>query len=56
MRGVAPGSYKIFAWAALPEGSAEENAEFIAPFEPRGTAVNVEGGASVSVNVTLIPQ
>jgi hypothetical protein len=55
LRGVAPGSYKAFAWPSLPEGSAEENAEFIAPFEPRGVAVNVEtGAAAVSIVVPVI--
>jgi Carboxypeptidase regulatory-like domain len=57
LRGVAPGSYKVFAWASLPEGSAEENAEFIAPFEPRGVAVNVEtAAAAVNIVVPVIPR
>jgi Carboxypeptidase regulatory-like domain len=56
MRGVAPGTYKLFAWPALPEGSAEENAEFIAPFEGRGTAVNMESGGTANVEVRVIAQ
>jgi hypothetical protein len=56
MRGVAPGSYKVFAWTALPEGSAEENSDFIATFEARGTAVNVETAAPVTVDVQVITQ
>jgi len=56
IRGIAPGGYKIFAWPSLPEGSAEENDEFIAPFELRGTAVDVEAAGSANVQVRVIPQ
>jgi hypothetical protein len=54
MRGVAPGAYKLFAWKTLPEGSGEESAEFIAPFEARGVAVNVQTAAPVNIHVRLI--
>lgn len=56
IRGVAPGAYKIFAWTALPEGSAEENPDFIAPFDGRGTAVTVDVSAPVTVDITVITQ
>jgi hypothetical protein len=39
-RGVMPGDYKIFAWAAVPE-NAWHNREFLAPYEELGTAVQV---------------
>jgi protocatechuate 3,4-dioxygenase beta subunit len=55
LTGIAPGQYKIFAWSSPPLGQAEENAEYIAPFENRGTLVNVMAGASMPVSLTVIP-
>jgi beta-lactamase regulating signal transducer with metallopeptidase domain/protocatechuate 3,4-dioxygenase beta subunit len=55
LRGIAPGEYKVFAWPALPEGQAEQNAGFIAPFENRGVSVNVVAGVSSTVQADVIP-
>jgi len=55
LTGIAPGQYKIFAWATPPPGQAEENADYIAQFENRGTLVNAMAGASMPVSITVIP-
>jgi hypothetical protein len=52
--GIAPGTYKIFAWESLPSG-AEQNEEFMSPFEIRGTRVTITSDQSVSdIKVPLI--
>jgi hypothetical protein len=55
LRGVAPGEYSIFAWSALPPGQAEENSQFLAPFESRGTTVSVTAGGTTNVQLLAIP-
>jgi hypothetical protein len=51
---VPPGNYKLFAWDDLPTG-ADENAEFMSPYEQRGRAVTVRAGvASPDVALPLI--
>jgi hypothetical protein len=54
IRGVAPGSYKLFAWPSLPEGGAEESADFLTPFEARGTPVIVQMSGPMNVDVPVI--
>jgi hypothetical protein len=51
IQGVAPGSYKIFAWENIPRG-AERNAEFLKPFETRGQSITVGANFKAS-NLTL---
>jgi len=53
IRGVAPGDYKIFAFSAMPQNQAEENAQFIATYESRGTAVST--GMSATIQLMVIP-
>lgn len=55
LRGVGPGNYHLFAWSDL-EGAAYRNADFMKPFEDRGTPVRVEKGASLSINLTALEQ
>jgi hypothetical protein len=55
LRGVAPGDYSIFAWSALPPGQAEENSQFLTPFELRGTSVSVSPGGTINVQLSAIP-
>jgi hypothetical protein len=45
INGVAPGDYKLFAWEYVA-ANAWMNAEYLAPFENRGQAISVGGGAS----------
>jgi hypothetical protein len=54
-RGIAPGEYKLFAWPSPPPGQAEENAQYLAPFESRGTTVNVMTGGPTTAQVTVQP-
>jgi hypothetical protein len=54
-RGVAPGSYRIFAWPDLPEGEAEQYPPFLTPFEARGEHVSVMSGVPTLVRVDVIP-
>jgi hypothetical protein len=51
--GVAPGAYKLFAWDTIPTG-AHLNAEFLVPFEARGTTVNATAGQRLEVKLNLI--
>jgi hypothetical protein len=53
--GIAPGDYKIFAWATNPAG-AEENSEFIAKYESRGRPLSISAGATLAdLTLDLIP-
>lgn len=55
MQGVAPGSYKLFAWENLPSG-AEQNADFLREYEQRGVNIVVSAGvAAAKVQVPVIP-
>jgi hypothetical protein len=51
LRGIAPGSYHLFAWPEL-EGAAYRNAEFMKEFDERGKAILIEKGARISMDVT----
>jgi hypothetical protein len=55
LRGISPGEYKVFAFTGPPAGQAEENADFIAPLEARGTAVTIQTGASRNLQLTVVP-
>jgi hypothetical protein len=54
LRGVAPGSYRLFAWPEL-EGAAYRNADFIRRFEDGGKAVRIEKPERISVDITASP-
>jgi hypothetical protein len=51
IHGIAPGSYKLFAWTEL-EGAAYLNAEFMKEFEDRGKVVKAEKGAHLETDLT----
>jgi len=53
---VAPGAYKVFAWAKPPFGEPWRNAEFMSQYEQRGQSVQVDANQTVSVQVTVIPK
>jgi hypothetical protein len=55
LRGIAPGKYHLFAWREL-EGAAYRNQEFIKNFEEGGTAIQIEKGNNVSVDVTVLDE
>jgi hypothetical protein len=46
LTGVPAGSYKLYAWEDLPTG-ADENVEFMTPYEYRGRAVTVTPGVVI---------
>jgi hypothetical protein len=53
---VPPGNYKLYAWEDLPAG-ADENAEFMVPYENRGRAVTVRAGVMITnIVLPLIPR
>jgi hypothetical protein len=45
--GIAPGTYRIFAWENLPSG-AEQNAEFMNEYETRGVSFTISAGLSLT--------
>jgi hypothetical protein len=49
LHGIAPGSYKLFAWPEL-EGAAYRNAEFMKSFEDQGMPIKVERGTREMVD------
>jgi hypothetical protein len=52
--GIAPGTYRIFAWENLPSG-AEQNAEFMNEYETRGISFTISAGLSLTnIEVPLI--
>ena len=52
---LAPGRYKIFAFQELPAGGAEQNAEFMMPYQKFGVTIDVVAGQAVDVQVPWIP-
>jgi hypothetical protein len=55
LRGIAPGSYKLFSWPQL-EGAAYRNAEFMKKFEDLGTAVEIRASSDSSAELRLIDE
>jgi hypothetical protein len=53
IRGIAPGSYKLFAWRGAPKG-IERAAGFLQKYESLGTSVQVQSSASSFVRVPFI--
>ena len=54
IRGVAPGSYTLFAWQDLEDG-VWHDPDFLKSQEPNGTAVKVEEGSHQAVELKLSP-
>jgi hypothetical protein len=56
LRGVAPGSYQVFAWGHLPGKGAYRNKDFLRQFEDSlGVKVTVQGNKHLSLNITVSP-
>jgi hypothetical protein len=51
----APGMYLLYAFTEL-DGAAYRNAEFMKPFDPRGTPVRVEKEGKVSIDLNLVDE
>jgi protocatechuate 3,4-dioxygenase beta subunit len=54
LQGIPPGDYKLFAWEGLDPG-AYKSSDFLLPFENRGQSIHIIEGASLSVQLDLIP-
>ena len=54
IRGIAPGSYQLFAWEEVEPG-AWQDPEFIRIYEGRGKAVQINEGGNENLQVTVIP-
>jgi hypothetical protein len=54
IRGLAPGSYSLFAWEDVEEG-AWQDPDFLRPYESRGASVRVRDGSDETVQLTVIP-
>jgi hypothetical protein len=52
LRGIAPGSYKLFSWTELT-GAGYRNADFMKDFDARGTQVQFENGSRLTVNLVV---
>ena len=51
LRGIAPGSYQLFAWADV-RGAGYRNAEFLKDYEGKGKQIKVEGASRITANLT----
>jgi hypothetical protein len=55
LNGLAPGTYKLFAWEQIPAG-AEQDSDFMREYDLLGTSVNVTAGLTQSnIQITPIP-
>jgi hypothetical protein len=54
IKGLAPGDYKIFAWANVPVG-AWENADFMQRYEQLGQRLVITAAQTSNIDVTVIP-
>jgi hypothetical protein len=54
LRGVAPGTYKLFSWKEV-ENNAWEDPDFLAPFETKGTNITAEEYSHIAIQLKLIP-
>jgi hypothetical protein len=54
IHGIAPGNYKLFAWATRPPDTAEQNAGFLKPFENLGYLITVTGETPEGIALPLI--
>jgi hypothetical protein len=53
MGGIAPGEYKLFVWTTAPPRTAEEDAQFLAPYESSGTTVRVAPATRTDAQLRL---
>src|SRR4029077_3445327 len=55
LRGIPPGSYKLFAWEHV-EANAYLNSDYLQTFEDFGVSVNIASGDNPAVSARLIPR
>jgi hypothetical protein len=56
LHGIAPGEYQLFAWSATPPGGADENAEYLAPYEGKGSIIKVSPRTRTEAQIRLLPR
>ena len=56
MQGIAPGSYKLFAWEAVDINELMYNPDFLKPFDSQVQSVEISEGSKESVQLKLIKQ
>jgi hypothetical protein len=54
IKGIAPGSYHLFAWADL-QGAAYRNAEFMKKYDGDGVAVKFEKTSQITQDLAVLP-
>ena len=54
LRGIAPGSYTVFAWEAV-DGEAYYNPEFLKAYEAQGSALRISEGDRKPLQMEVIP-
>jgi hypothetical protein len=56
LNGVAPGSYKLFAWEQIIPTGAEQDSDFMREYDLLGTSVSVTAGLTqANIQITPIP-
>ena len=53
LRGLAPGAYRLFAFENVPD-EAWKDAEFVAAIQEKGDKIELEEGASKSIEVPVM--
>ncbi len=53
LKGIAPGEYKLFAWAEI-EGGAYQDPEFLKPYEDQGQAVTIREGSHETAQLKVL--
>ena len=63
IKGVAPGTYKIFSWPggdaglfAAPIDAAYYNARFMSRYESRGQSISIAKSAVANIDITVVPR
>jgi hypothetical protein len=54
LRGIAPGTYELFAWEEVDE-NAWEDPDFLGPWEGQGTPVRIADSSGQMIGLKLIP-
>jgi len=56
MKGIAPGSYKLFAWEDADPNRVLYDPDFLKPFDSQGKSIEISEGSKESVQLKLIKQ
>jgi len=56
IKGVAPGNYRLYAWAERPPYNIAEDSEALKPFESKAVKVSVEENSRKSQDLTVIKE